>query len=153
VSRQLRRLLSAIAATALLALPGCAALEAPPDDTDLRLEAASHAFGGRYEYFVVHSSGPLADGLYGSLGGLAGPTPIARDLAEHLQRARTQPLRLLVTGTDAAKTLQVIEEAFAVHKGERLAGLELLFLGEPRDEARIRAVVESTGGRMRFAAY
>ncbi len=144
---------AALAVALLALLAGCTALQAPPDDTDLRLEAASHAFGGRFEYLVVHSAGSLGDSLFVNLGSLAGPSPIASDLAARLARAETGSLRLLVTGADAEKTLQVIEDAFAARRDARLPGLELLFLGEPRDEARVRELVEAAGGRMRFAAF
>ncbi len=143
----------ALLAVAALAVSGCAATTAPPDDTDLRLQAASHAFGGRYEYLVIRSSGPLADRLFTNVAGITGPSDMARDLATRLAPAELQPVRILVTGPDPEKTLKVIRDALGFHRKSRLPHLEFLFLGEPAQEAEVRALVEATGGRMRFAPY
>lgn len=143
--------LAPVAAALLLA--GCAATRKPPDDTDLRLQAASHAFGGRYEYLIIHSAGQLGDTVVTGLTRLTGPSESARDLATRLIAAQRGSLRILVTGPDAAKTLQVIRDAFAFHRHNRLPGLEFLFLGDPGDEAEVRALVEHAGGTLRFAPF
>ena len=138
-------------AVALLA--GCAATRKPADDSDLRLQAASHAFGGRYEYLIIHSAGELGDSLFTGLSRLTGPSEVARDLATRIAPAEKGAVRILVTGPDADKTLDVIRDAFTFHRKSRLPGLELLFLGEPAYEAQVRQLVESVGARMRFAAF
>jgi hypothetical protein len=145
------RRLAAAAFAVLLA--GCAAMQAPPDDTQLRLQAASQAFGGRYEYLVIQSAGTFADGLYMSVTGITGPSQMARDLATRMAPAENAPVRLLVTGADAAKTLRVIRDAFGFHSKGKLPGLEFLFLGEPADADAVRALVQAAGGRMQFAPF
>jgi hypothetical protein len=149
--RSLTRHLAAATLAALLG--GCAATQAPPDDTDLRLQAASHAFGGRYEYLVVRSAGTLGDSLFRNVTGITGPSQMARDLATRMAPAENAPVRVLVTGADPAKTLQVIRDAFGFHATGGLPGLEFLFLGEPADEDEVRALVQRAGGRMRFAPF
>ena len=47
-----------------LAISACASTRPPADDTDLRLQAAKHFFGGRYEYLIIHSAGEFADALF-----------------------------------------------------------------------------------------
>jgi hypothetical protein len=147
----------ALLAIALIAwttmLAGCSATQKPPDDSDLRLQAASHQFGGRYEYLIIHSAGELGDSLFTGLARITGPSEMARDLATRLTAAEKGQLRILVSGMDAKKTLDVIRDAFTFHGKNRLPGLEFLFLGEPADEAEVRRLVEGVGGRMRFAAF
>jgi hypothetical protein len=146
---------ASLAAAALIAaaLTGCAATRTPPDDSDRRLQAASQHFGGRYEYLVVHSAGELRDSLFTGVTRITGPSEMARDLATRFTAAEKGSLRILVTGPDAQKTLDVIRDAFYFHRKNRLPGLELLFLGEPAHEAQVRALVEGVGGTMRFAAF
>lgn len=154
VENQSRFMLSVLGLlTTLTLLAGCAATHKPPDDSDLRLQAASHAFGGRYEYLVIHSAGELGDSLVSGLTRITGPSEVARDLATRLAVAGKGQLRILVTGPDAARTLDVIRDAFTFHRKNRLPGLEFLFLGEPTQEAEVRKLVNSVGGRMRFAAF
>ena len=120
---------------------------------DLRLEAATHAFGGGFAYMIIRSAGALGDGLFVNLSQVTGTSDMARELATRLTAAERGKLRILVTGQDRAKTMDVIRDAFAVLRYSRLPGLEFLFLGEPRDEAEVRALVTSVGGRMRFAPF
>lgn len=141
------------AALGAMVLAGCAGMYKPPDDTDLRLQAASHAFGGRFEYLVVHSAGKLADGVVEGIGGILGPSQTARDLATRLTDAQQGSLRILVTGSDPKRTLTVIRDAFSFHAKNQLPGLEFLFLGEPAQEATVRSLVEAAGGSMRFAPF
>lgn len=149
--RTLIRFLTVAVFTALLG--GCAATQAPPDDTDLRLQAASHAFGGRYEYLVIRSAGTLGDGLFMNVTGITGPSQMARDLATRMAPAENTPVRVLVTGADPEKTLRVIRDAFGFHGKGKLPGLEFLFLGEPAHADEVRALVQGAGGRMRFAPF
>jgi hypothetical protein len=106
-----------------------------------------------YQYLLIHSAGTLGDGLFTELSRLTGPSQMARDLATRIAPAEHTPVRILVSGTDPAKTLQVIRDAFAIHRHSRLPRLEFLFLGEPSLREEVRALVESAGGRMRFAAF
>jgi hypothetical protein len=150
---RLSRIRIAAAALAAALLAACAATTAPPDDTDLRLQAATHAFGGRYQYLVIRSAGTFADGLFTSFNSITGPSEMARDLATRMAPAENSAVRILVTGPDARKTLGVIRDAFGFHGSGRLPGLEFLFLGEPASEAEVRKLVEAAGGRMRFAPF
>ena len=136
-----------------LAISACASTRPPPDDTDLRLQAANHFFGGRYEYLVIHSAGEFADALFLNTRQISGLSQVARDLAAQLAQAQNASLRIMVSGADRKKTLAVIRNAFAVHAGTQLPGLEFLFLGEPADEATVRALVELMGGVLRFAPF
>ena len=146
-----RMMLLAVMGT--MALGGCAAVRAPPDDSDLRLQAASHAFGGGFAYMIIHSSGSLGDSVFLNLSRVTGTTPLARELSARLAQAEHGELRILVSGQDAHKTLDVIRDAFADHGQGSLPGLEFLFLGEPRHAATVRRLVEAAGGRMRFAPF
>lgn len=134
-------------------LAGCAATQAPPDDTDQRLRAATQAFGAPYEYLVIRSAGRLGDGLFVGVSGLVGPSQMARDLATRMAPAENNPVRLLVTGTDADKTLSVIRDAFGFHGKGALPGLEFLFLGERTHEPEVRPLVQAAGARMLFAPF
>jgi len=136
-----------------LAISACASTRPPPDDTDLRLQAANHFFGGRYDYLIIHSAGEFADALFLDTGQISRPSQVARDLAAELAQAQSAGLRIMVSGVDRKKTLAVIRDAFAVHAGSRLPGLEFLFLGEPEDEATVRELVQSVGGVLRFAPF
>ena len=78
---------------------------------------------------------------------------MARDLATRIAQAEKQAIRIMVSGVDANKTLKVIEDAFGFHRHSHLVMLEFLFLGEPRDEMKVRALVESVGGTMQFAPF
>ena len=142
-----------LAAIISMTLGGCAAMQAPPDDSDLRLQAATHAFGGGFAYMIIHSSGSLGDSVFLNLSRVAGTTPLARELSARLALAEHGELRILVSGQDAQKTLDVIRDAFADHGQGRLPGLEFLFLGEPGHAATVRRLVEAAGGRMRFAPF
>ena len=152
-ARFIRLMAVAGALLATVTLIGCTGAYKPADDTDLRLQAASHAFGGRFEYLVVHSAGKLADGVVKGIGGILGPSQTARDLATRLIDAQKGTLRILVTGADPARTMTVIRDAFSFHAKNRLPGLEFLFLGEPAQEADVRSLVEGVGGTMRFAPF
>ncbi len=143
-------LLRALVLATLVA--GCSAVRPPTDDRDLRLEAASNAFGGRFDYLVVESSGPLADHLLAAGGVLATTSPMARQLARRLAPAAHRPVRMLVTGWDAENTARVVLAALRLQRS-RLPHLELLYLGEPADQDRLRRAVENVGGRFRFAPF
>ena len=136
-----------------LFLSACSSTKPPPDDTDLRLQAANHYFGGRYEYLIVHSSGQLADTLSDRTSALSGASQVARDFATQLARAEKNTLRILISGADPKRTLKIIRDAFAFHTSSKLPGLELLFLGEPRHEATVRNLVQAAGGTFRFAPF
>lgn len=131
-------------------LAGCLATK-PVDDADLRLQAASAAFGGDYEYLIVGSAGKLADEAFIAISRATGPSAMARDLGTRIAPARDRPVRVMVTGADGKKTLQVIEDAFSLH--ERLPHLEFLFLGEPGDAPRVREIVEGAGATFHFAPF
>lgn len=152
-----RRITSIISRGFLLALAlsisACASTRPPTNDTDLRLQAANHFFGGRYEYLVIHSAGEFADSLHIQSTQFSGPSTMARDLSRQLAQAQDSKLRIMVSGADSGKTLAVIQGAFALNSGRQLPGLEFLFLGEPKDEAAVRDMVEAVGGVMRFAPF
>lgn len=148
-SLQLRTMFVVLA----LFLSACASTRPPPNDTDLRLQAANHHFGGRYEYLIVHSSGQLSDALSSRTADLTGASQVARDFATRLARAEKEPLRILISGADPQRTLKVILDAFAFHVSSDLPGLELLFLGEPQHEAAVRKLVKAAGGTFRFAPF
>ena len=146
-------LFRAILITFSLLIGACASTQPPPDDTDLRLQAARHFFAGRYEYLIIHSAGQLADTLFVQTTELSGPSQMAQDLATRLALAEKTTLRIMVSGADRQKTLDVIRDAFAVHGSDQLPGLEFLFLGEPKDETTVRKLVESVGGVLHFAPF
>lgn len=137
----------------VMLLTACAGGGKPPDDTELRLQAASHAFGGRFGYFIVQPSATLADQALVGVSGVIGRSALAENLAARIAPATASEVRLLVTGARTDKTLQVIEQAFALTSSASLPGLELLYLGVPRHEARVRKLVEARGARFRFAAF
>ena len=136
-----------------LSISACASTQAPPRDTDLRLQAANHFFGGRFEYLIIHSAGQFGDAVFNRTSRITGASEMARDFATRLAHAEKSKLRILVSGADRQKTLNVLRDAFAFHASSRLPGLELLFLGEPQDEAEIRELVKSVGGIFRFAPF
>ena len=134
-----------------IALAGCAS--APEDDTDNRIAAATAAFGGSYQYQVIGSAGGFKDGAYVTATKLTGPKQLARDLADLIEPAGTQSVRVMVTGADGKKNVQVIRDAFTLSQGRDLSNLELLYLGEAEEEPFVREIVEAHGARFRFASY
>jgi len=134
-------------------LSACAATQAPIDDSDLRLQAASQAFGGRYDYLIVTADGRWADQAAVGLSQVFGPNQLSRDLASRLMKANTQPVRMLVSGINRQKTLQVIRDAFSILSPQQLPQLELLLLGHADDAPEVRQLVEKAGARFRFAAF
>lgn len=143
---------AAIAAlVALSVLAGCAA-PAPRDD-DLRIEAASHAFGGSFDYLFVESGGDAADRAFIAMSRVTGSSELAKTLAARIAAAREAPVRMLVSGPNAQKTVRVILDALDLQHGRSLPHLELLYLGDEYYAARLRGAVEALDGRFRFAPY
>ena len=141
----------ALVVAASIALAGC--VTARPPDLDPRLEAASAAFGGRYDYVYVPTEGRLADEAFLALSRVSGPQKIARDLATLMVKAETQPVRIMVTGPEEEKTLRVVLDALSFYEGRQIPHLELLYLGDPTHEALIAREVSKVGGKLRFAPY
>jgi len=138
---------------AVLALAACAATTPPRDDLDLRLQAATAAFGGNFDYLMVGSAGRLGDTLFVNFTRVTGASKMAQALAQRLAPGASRPVRILVTGADTAKTVQVILDALDLQGERRLPHLELLYLGEPAREDRVRRAVKSHGAHFRFAPY
>lgn len=140
-----------LALVASIALAGCVTHR--PPDLDPRLEAATAAFGGKFNYVYVPSKGRLADEVFLATSRVTGPQKIARDLATLMAPAETDPVRVLVTGPNAEKTLQVVLDALSFYEGRQIPRLELLFLGIPTHEAVLAREVAKVGGAFRFAPY
>lgn len=142
---------TALALAASIALAGC--VTARPPDLDPRLEAATAAFGGNFSYVYVPSDGRLSDQAFLAMSRVAGPQKIARDLATLMAPAETETVRVMVTGPNEEKTLQVILDALSFYEGRQIPELELLYLGVPTHEARLAREVAEAGGVFRFAPY
>ncbi len=142
---------TALALAASIALAGCVTNR--PPDLDPRLEAATAAFGGKFDYVYVPSDGRLSDEAFLAMSRVAGPQKVARDLATLMAPAETEPVRVMVTGPNRQKTLQVILDALSYFEGRQVPKLELLYLGIPTYEALIAREVAAVGGRFRFAPY
>ena len=142
---------AALALVASMALHGCATPEAP--DLDPRVEAATAAFGGGFDYVYVPSKGRLADEAFLSMSRVAGPQKVARDLATLMAPAETEAVRVMVTGPNEEKTLQVILDALSFYEGRRIPKLDLLYLGSPTHEARLARELSKVGAKLRFAPY
>ena len=142
---------TALALAASIVLAGC--VTARPPDLDPRLEAATAAFGGKFNYVYVPSKGRLADEVFLATSRVTGPQKIARDLATLMAPAETDPVRVMVTGPNELKTLQVVLDALTFYEGRRIPKLELLYLGIPAQEAVLARAVTAVGGVFRFAPY
>lgn len=142
---------TALALAASIALAGC--VTARPPDLDPRLEAATAAFGGTFSYVYVPSDGRLSDQAFLAMSRVAGPQKIARDLATLMAPAETEPVRVMVTGPNEEKTLQVVLDALSFYEGRQAPKLELLYLGSPTHEARLAREISEIGGEFRFAPY
>ena len=142
---------AALALAASVALAGCASTKAP--DLDPRLEAATAAFGGQFDYLYVPSDGRLADQAFLAMSRVAGPRQISRDLASTMAPAETQPVRVMVTGRSGEKTLKVILDALSFYEGRQVPHLEVLYLGEPSHEALLARELSKIGAVLRFAPY
>lgn len=142
---------AALAVAASVALAGCAATE--PPDLGPRIEAATAAFGGRFDYMYVPSNGRLADEAFLATSRVAGPSKLARDLASIMVAAETRPVRVMVTGPAGQKTLRVVLDAISFYGGGRLPYLELLYLGEPSHEALLARKLSEVGAVLRFVPY
>ena len=136
---------------ASVVLAGCATSR--PPDLDPRIEAATAAFGGRFDYVYVPSEGRLADEAFVVISRVTGPRKIARDLATLMAPAETQPVRVMVTGPSGPKTLRVVVDALSYYEGRRIPHLELLYLGEPTHEAVLAREIAKVGAVLRFAPY
>ena len=141
----------ALVVAASIALAGC--VTARPPDLDPRLQAASAAFGGQYDYVYVPTKGRLADEAFLAMSRVSGPQKIARDLATLMVKAETQPVRIMVTGPEEEKTLRVVLDALSFYEGRQIPHLELLYLGDPTHEALLAREVSKVGGKLRFAPY
>ena len=142
---------TALVLVASIALAGC--VTARPPDLDPRLEAATAAFGGGFDYVYVPSGGRLADEAFLAMSRVAGPRKIARDLATLMAPAETEPVRIMVTGPNELKTLRVVLDALSFYEGRQIPRLELLYLGTPTHEALLAREVVEVGGVLRFAPY
>ena len=142
---------AALALAASVALSGCAAPRAP--DLNPRVEAATAAFGGEFEYVYIPSEGRLEDEAFLAMSRVAGPQEVARELATLMVPAESKPVRVMVTGPSGEKTLQVILDALSFYEGRRIPFLEMLYLGDPAYEARIAKAVSAVGAVLRFAPY
>ena len=142
---------AALALVASVALSGCATPR--PPDLDPRIEAATAAFGGRFDYVYVPSEGRLADEAFVVISRVTGPRKIARDLASLMATAETQPVRVMVTGPAGPKTLRVVMDALSFYEGRQIPHLELLYLGEPIHEAVLAREISKVGAVLRFAPY
>ena len=142
---------AALALVASVVLAGCATPR--PPDLDPRIEAATAAFGGRFDYVYVPSEGRLADEAFVVISRVTGPRKIARDLATLMAPAETQPVRVMVTGPSGPKTLRVVVDALSYYEGRRIPHLELLYLGEPTHEAVLAREIAKVGAVLRFAPY
>ena len=142
---------AALALAATIALAGCATR--PPPDLDPRIEAATAAFGGGFDFLYVPSDGRLADQAFLAMARVAGPRQISRDLASQFAPAETTPVRVMVTGPSDEKTLHVILDALTFFEGRRIPHLEVLFLGEPSYEAVLARELSKVGAALRFAPY
>ena len=151
IAQPLAGLGTALALAASIALAGC--VTARPPDLDPRLEAATTAFGGKFNYVYVPSDGRLSDQAFLAMSRVAGPQKIARDLATLMAPAETEPVRVMVTGPNEEKTLQVVLDALSFYEGRQVPKLELLYLGSPTQEARLAREVSEIGGAFRFAPY
>ena len=140
-----------LALVASVVLAGCATSR--PPDLDPRIEAATAAFGGRFDYVYVPSEGRLADEAFVVISRVTGPREIARDLATLMAPAETQPVRVMVTGPAGPKTLRVVMDALSFYEGRRIPHLELLYLGEPTHEAVLAREIAKVGAVLRFAPY
>ena len=132
---------------------GCAATRKPPYDLDLRLQAATSAFGGKFDYLFVKSSGQVADQAFITMSKATGPSDMARALGTRFAQAEKQQVRILVTGPSSPKVAQVIVDALSFHQGRQLPMLEILFLGAPETRAEIEAAARSVGARFAFAPF
>jgi hypothetical protein len=132
---------------------GCAVNKTEPDDSDLRLQAASHAFGGRYDYLIVKTAGEVADRAFIEYSRTTGTSDLAKKLAARLAPAENEPVRLMVTGQNSEKTLQVILDALAAYRGRRLPHLQFLYLGEPGYAPRIESAILELGGSFHFTPF
>ena len=141
----------ALVVAASIALAGC--VTARPPDLDPRLQAASAAFGGQYDYVYVPTKGRLADEAFLAMSRVSGPQKISRDLATLMVTAETQPVRIMVTGPEEEKTLRVVLDALSFYEGRQIPHLELLYLGDPTHEALLAREVSKVGGKLRFAPY
>ena len=139
--------------TAVALGAGCAVNQAEPDDSDLRLQAASHAFGGRFDYLIVKSAGEFSDRAFIEYSRTTGSSDLAKKLAARLAPAENQPVRIMVTGQNSEKTLRVILDALAKYRGRRLAHLQFLYLGEPGYAPRIESVIRELGGSFHFHPF
>ena len=141
----------ALALAASVALAGCASTT--PVDLNPRVEAATAAFGGGFEYLYVPSDGRLADQAFLAMSRVAGPRQISRDLATMIAPAETEPVRVMVTGPSGEKTVKVVLDALTYYEGRKIPHLEVLYLGNPSYEAVLARELDKVGAKLRFAPY
>lgn len=141
----------ALALAVSVTLAGCASTR--PADLDPRIEAATAAFGGGFDYLYVPSDGRLADQAFLAMSRVAGPRQVSRDLATIMAPAETKPVRVMVTGPSGEKTTKVILDALTFYEGRKIPHLEVLYLGNPTYEAVLARELAKVGATLRFAPY
>ena len=142
---------AALTLAASVILAGCASTA--QSDLNSRLEAAKTTFGGGFEYLYIPSEGRLADQAFLAMSRVAGPNQIARDLASIMAPAETRAVRVMVTGPSSEKTLSVLFDALSFYEGRQIPQLEILYLGDPADEAVLAQELSKVGAVLRFAPY
>ena len=134
-------------------LTACAGSGPPKlNDSEARVQLAAQTFGGRFQYLYIPTEGNVQDTAFVTASKL-GRSDLSRELATKIAPAELAPVRILVTGASAEKTLLVIEDAFSFHSDGGLPYLEFLFVGDASSAAVIEPLVRAKSGTFRYTPY
>jgi hypothetical protein len=115
-------------------------------------EKARKVFGSEKAVVMwVPSSGAIADATFEALS-TAGPSKMARQLAETLEKAEDGTFNIAIAGADSSKTRRVITDALSLHE-DKLPGLTVLFIGDPSDRNAVQSAVEALDAKFKFEAF
>jgi hypothetical protein len=132
-------------------LGGCASKNANLDMNTLEKEAQTTlGCGEDSNFYIVPSQGGINDAIVGGLSSVAGPSNLAKELAEYLSIGENKPFCIAVTGSSIDKTAKSILDALEINKGKQLTKLKFMYIGTSEKEVAIRKAVESLGAEFYF---
>jgi hypothetical protein len=94
----------------------------------------------------IPSDGLIADRAFILSSQMKGPSLMALQLSKTLAAAEEHPVRITVTGSSEAKTLQVIKDAFDILGTRTLHDLDFTYIGSSKAAAKVGKWVNAVGG-------
>ena len=145
-----------IVALALTALTGCArapTFEEGLFDRDARVSRYRVKYSNPYDLVYIRSKGEATNVVVLTFIRSGVGTGNSWMLGDILKDRSGREASLLVTGADNALTAETLLDALGRLGGKRLDGAELVYIGSPAYEAKLRAAVNATGATFIFVQF